>query len=858
MDEKTIEPEKLIPVFIEDEMRKSYLAYSMSMITARALPDVRDGLKPVHRRVLMGMSDIGLYHNKPTKKCANVVGHVMAKYHPHGDSAIYDTLVRMAQDFSLRYPMVYGQGNFGSIDGDPAAAYRYTECRMTPLAEEMLADIEKDTVNLVPNYDDSLEEPSVLPAKMPFLLLNGSTGIAVGMATNMAPHNMNEIIDAIVACVDNPDISIMDLVKIVPGPDFPTGGVIYGRSGILEAYKTGNGKVILRAKTNMEKLANDREQIVITEIPYMVNKSALLEKMGQLVRDKVIEGISFIRDESDRTGMRVVIGIKKDAFADVILNQLFKFTSLQNTFAINNLALVNKQPRQLNLKELITYFIEHRHEVVTRRTQFDLNKARERAHILEGLKIALDNIDAIIAIIRASQSVEEASGQLQERFSLSQIQAQAILEMKLSRLTGLERDKIEAELLELKTTIKNLEEILALREKRLAIIKEELIDLKTRFGDPRRTEIVEASGDVEIEDLIADEDMVITMSHAGYIKRTPVTTYRTQGRGGRGVLGMDSKDDDFVESLFVASAHSYILFFTSEGRCYWLKVYRIPETERNSRGKPIVNLLNLRPDETIAAFVVVKEFDETHFIITVTQRGVVNKQPLSSYSNIRKDGINAISLDEGDRMMECKLTNGDNDIILGTREGQAIRFHESAARELGRNTRGVRGIKLIGDDRVVGMIIVNESQQVLTVTENGYGKRTQVSEYRKTNRGGSGIINIKKSDRNGCVVSLKSVDDSCDIMLMTKNGIIIRCDIDKISTIGRNTQGVRLINIDEGDNVVDMAICDKEPDIQPEAAVAATEEPGAGNPLPPAIQEESAVDADEPESPVSPEDSGSE
>ncbi|HAJ78600.1 MAG TPA: DNA gyrase subunit A, partial [Fibrobacteres bacterium] len=851
MDEKIIEPEKLIPVFIEDEMRKSYLAYSMSMITARALPDVRDGLKPVHRRVLMGMSDIGLHHNKPTKKCANVVGHVMAKYHPHGDSAIYDTLVRMAQDFSLRYPMVYGQGNFGSIDGDPAAAYRYTECRMTQLAEEMLADIEKDTVNLVPNYDDSLEEPSVLPAKMPFLLLNGSTGIAVGMATNMAPHNMNEIIDAIVACVDNPDISIMDLIKIVPGPDFPTGGVIYGRSGILEAYKTGNGKVILRAKTNMEKLANDREQIVITEIPYMVNKSALLEKMGQLVRDKVIEGISFIRDESDRTGMRVVIGVKKDAFADVILNQLFKFTSLQNTFAINNLALVNKQPRQLNLKELITYFIEHRHEVVTRRTQFDLNKARERAHILEGLKIALDNIDAIIAIIRASQSVEEASGQLQERFSLSQIQAQAILEMKLSRLTGLERDKIDAELLELKTTIKNLEEILALREKRMAIIKEELIDLKTRFGDPRRTEIVEASGDVEIEDLIADEDMVITMSHAGYIKRTPVNTYRTQGRGGRGVLGMDSKDDDFVESLFVASAHSYILFFTSEGRCYWLKVYRIPETERNSRGKPIVNLLNLRPDETIAAFVVVKEFDETHFIITVTQRGVVNKQPLSSYSNIRKDGINAVSLDEGDRMMECKLTNGDNDIILGTREGQAIRFHESAARELGRNTRGVRGIKLIGDDRVVGMIIVNESQQVLTVTENGYGKRTQVSEYRKTNRGGSGIINIKKSDRNGCVVSLKSVDDGCDIMLMTKNGIIIRCDIDKISTIGRNTQGVRLINIDEGDKVVDMAICDKEPDIQPEAAVAATE-PGADNPLPPAIQEESVVDGDEPESPVSP------
>ena len=590
MDTIHTEGEKLISVFIEDEMRKSYLDYSMSMITARALPDVRDGLKPVHRRVLIGLSDIGLLHNKPTKKCANVVGHVMAKYHPHGDSAIYDTLVRMAQDFSLRYPMVSGQGNFGSIDGDPPAAYRYTECRMTALAEEMLADLEKNTVNFVPNYDDSMKEPSVLPAKAPFLLLNGSTGIAVGMATNMAPHNMNEVVDAILATIDNPDISILDLAKIIPGPDFPTGGVIYGRSGILEAYKTGNGKVIVRARAEIEKLSSEREQIVITEIPYMVNKSALLEKMAELVREKTIEGISFLRDESDRSGMRIVVGVRKEEFADVILNQLYKFSQLQTTFAINNLALVHKQPRQLNLKELITYFIEHRHEVVTRRTQFDLDKAKERAHVLEGLKIAIDNIDAIIALIKASSSVEDASKQLQERFGLSPLQAHAILEMRLSRLTGLEREKVETELAQLRLTITELESILAQREKRMAIIKTELVDLKSRFGDDRRTEIIEASGDVEIEDLIANEDMVITMTHAGYIKRSAVTTYRTQGRGGSGVLGMDSKEDDFVEHLFVASAHSYILFFTNTGRCHWLKVYRVPEAGRQSRGKPIVNL----------------------------------------------------------------------------------------------------------------------------------------------------------------------------------------------------------------------------------------------------------------------------
>ena len=817
------EGQNILPVFLEDEMRKSYLAYSMSMITARALPDVRDGLKPVHRRVLMGLEDIGLRHSKPTKKCANVVGHVMAKYHPHGDSAIYDTLVRLAQDFSLRYPMVEGQGNFGSIDGDPPAAYRYTECRMTALAEEMLADIDKDTVDFVPNYDDSMTEPSVLPSKLPFLLLNGSTGIAVGMATNMAPHNLNEVIDGIVATIDNPDIGLIDLMQIIPGPDFPTGGIIYGKSGIVSAYHTGNGKVIVRARAEVEK-TGDREQIVITEIPYMVNKSALLERMAELVREKTIEGISFLRDESDRTGMRIVIGIKKDNFGDVILNQLYKFTSLQDTFAINNLALVNKQPRQLSLKEIITYFIEHRHEVVMRRTQFDLAKAKERAHILEGLKIAIDNIDEIIALIKASPSTDAAQTQLMERFALSELQAHAILEMKLQRLTGLEREKIELELAELRKLIAELTAILESRERRMAIIKDELVDIRNRFGDERRTEIVDASGDdmdIDMEDMIPDEDMVVTMSHSGYVKRCPVTAYRTQGRGGKGVVGMESKDDDFVESLFVASAHAYILFFTNAGRCYWLKVYRIPEGGRQSRGKPIVNLISLKPDEKIAAFVPVREFDESHFIVNATERGVVNKQPLASYANIRKDGINAMHLDDGDRMIECKLTNGNNDIILGTANGQAVRFHESAARELGRNTRGVRGIRLVGNDRVVSMIIVDESQQVLTVTENGFGKRTDLTEYRKTNRGGSGIINIKTTERNGTVVALKSVTDRNDIMLITKNGIVIRCDVLRISIIGRNTQGVRLINLDEGDKVVDIALCEKSDEPDPALPAAA-------------------------------------
>ena len=803
---------RISSVFIEDEMQKSYLDYSMSMITSRALPDVRDGLKPVHRRVLFGMQELGLHHNKPPKKCARVVGDVIGKYHPHGDAAVYDSLVRMAQDFSLRYRMVNGQGNFGSIDGDPPAAMRYTECRMTALAEEMLADLEKETVGFVPNYDDSLKEPSVLPSKLPFLLVNGTTGIAVGMATNMAPHNLSEVVDAIVKVVDDESISIEDLFKIIPGPDFPTGGIIYGRSGILEAYRTGKGKVIIRARAEVVKTQNDREEIVITEIPYMVNKASLLEKIADLVRQKTIEGISFIRDESDRNGMRIVIGIKKDDFGDVVLNQLYKYTMMQTTFGIINLALVDLQPRLLNLKELISHFINHRHEIVVRRTSYELKKAQERAHILEGLRIALDHIDEIVALIKGSSSPEDAQIKLQDRFALSEIQAKAILDMKLQRLTGLERDKIESEYQELLILISKLTAILESREQRMQIIKDELIDLKTRYGDPRRTEIVDATGDVEIEDLIAEEDMVITMTHDGYIKRTAVNTYRSQGRGGKGVKGMDSKENDFINTLFIASTHAYILFFTNTGRCYWLKVYRIPETARQSRGKPIVNLIDLKPEEKIAAFVPVREFDNNHFIVTATEQGVINKQPLSAYSNVRRDGINSINLDEGDRVIECKLTTGNDDIILATSSGQAVRFHESAARELGRNTRGVKGITLRGGDKVVGMIIVDESYDVLTVTENGYGKRTPVSEYRKTNRGGSGIINIKVTEKNGNVVALKGVKDGSDLMLITRNGIIIRVDVDKVSTIGRNTQGVKLISLDEDDSVIDVALCDRETD----------------------------------------------
>lgn len=797
------------PVFIEDEMQKSYLDYSMSMITARALPDVRDGLKPVHRRVLFGMNELSLQHSKPPKKSARVVGDVIGKYHPHGDSAVYDSLVRMAQDFSMRYPMVHGQGNFGSIDGDPPAAMRYTECRMTSLAEEMLLDLDKETVDFAPNYDDSMTEPTVLPAKIPFLLVNGSTGIAVGMATNMAPHNLREIIDGVIAVIKDPEITIEDLCKIIPGPDFPTGGIIYGKNGIYDAYKTGRGKVIVRAKAEITRTENDREEIIITEIPYMVNKTSLLEKIADLVRHKSIEGISSIHDESDRSGMRIVIGVKRDDFAEVILNKLYKYTMMQTTFGIINLALVESRPVLLNLKQLITYFIEHRHTVIVRRTEYDLRKAEERAHILEGLKIAIDNIDEIIAIIKSSSSTDEAHQKLKNRFNFSDIQTKSILEMRLQRLTALERDKIENEYAELMKSISHMKDILARVELRMNIISEELQEIRDKYSDGRKSEIVDSAIDLDIEDMIAEEDMVITMTHEGYIKRTAVSTYRSQGRGGKGVKGMNSKENDYISTLFVASTHAYILFFTNTGRCYWLKVYKIPDVSRQSKGKPIINLVNLSPEEKIASFVVVREFDADHFIVTATEKGVINKQPLNAYSNVRRDGINAFNLDDGDSVIECKLTDGNNDIILGTASGQAVRFHESIVRELGRNTRGVKGITLKNDDTVVGMIIVNESDDVLTVTEKGYCKRTVVTEYRKTNRGGTGIINIKVTDKNGKVVALKGVNGDYDLLAITRNGIIIRTEINKISIIGRNTQGVKLISLDETDSVIDISLCER-------------------------------------------------
>jgi DNA gyrase subunit A len=802
--------ERIEDLPIEREMRGSYLLYAMSVIASRALPDVRDGLKPSQRRLLVTMHDLGLGPRARFRKCAKITGDTFGNYHPLGEQSLYPTLVRLAQDFVLRYPLVEGQGNFGSQDGDPPAAQRYTEARMTPLTVEMLEDIDKDTVDFTPNYDDSMKEPSVLPTRIPCLLINGATGIAVGMATNMAPHNIGEVIDGIIAYIENPEIELVDLIKNIPGPDFPTGGIIYGRQGILSAYKTGRGKVVIRAKAEIIKDKSDREQIIVTEIPYMVNKSVLLEKMAALVREKTVEGISFLRDESDRKGMRIVIGIKKDNYAEIILNQLYKYTQLQNTFSINNLALVNLQPRQLNLKELIALFVDHRHDVVTRRTQYELNKARERAHILAGLRIALDNIDAIIALIKGSHSPEDALKGLMNTFGLSEPQAKAILDMRLQRLTGLEREKIEAEYSELMKKIEELGAILESREKRMEIIKEELLDIQKRYADPRRTEIVDAESDVDIEDMIADDDMVITMSHEGYIKRCPITTYRAQGRGGRGIKGMDFKDEDFIETIFVASAHSYILFFTSLGRCYRLKVYMIPEASRQSRGRSIVNILQLRAEETIAAFVPVKEFDDTHYVVMATEKGIINKQPLRAYANVRRDGINAIHLDDSDRLVECKLTHGDNDIILGSRNGMAVRFHESAVRELGRNTRGVKGITLRGTDIMIGMIIVEEDYQVLTVTVNGYGKRTPVSEYRKTNRGGTGIINIKCTDRNGNVIGLRGTSGNKDLMLITRNGIIIRSSVDAISSIGRNTQGVRLINLDKEDEVINMALCDRD------------------------------------------------
>jgi DNA gyrase subunit A len=791
---------------ISEEMRSSYIDYSMSVIVGRALPDVRDGLKPVHRRVLYTMYDMGLRYNKPYKKSARIVGDVMGKYHPHGDAAIYDTLVRMAQDFSLRYPLVDGQGNFGSIDGDPPAAMRYTEARLSQISEEMLGDIEKETVKFVPNYDGSLTEPSVLPAKLPNLLVNGSNGIAVGMATNIPTHNLSEVCDAIIATIENPDITPKDLMKYIKGPDFPTGGIIRGRSGIKSYFETGRGSITIQAKTEIEEIKGNKEAIIITEIPYQVNKSALIESIAELVRDKKIQDISDIRDESDRRGMRIVVEVKRDGNAQIVLNQLFKHTQLETTFGVIMLAIVDGRPKILNIKEVIEQYIRHRRQVIYNRTRYDLNKALQRAHILEGYLIALKNIDEVVEIIKKSKDASEAKEKLIKRFALSDIQAQAILDMRLHQLTKLEVGEIEEEYKGLLKLIEELRSILKNPAKILKIITDELKELKEKYGDKRRTEIAGEATELDIEDLIQKEDVVITITHSGYIKRIPCDTYKSQGRGGKGVIGSDLKEEDFVDNLFVTSTHSTVLLFTSRGKVYALKGYEIPEAPRSARGKAIVNLLPIK-DEKITSIISIDSFEEKKkeqtFLFMATRKGYVKKTPISEFANIRKTGINAITLEDGDILTGVAHTDGNYDIILGTKDGMSIRFSEKEVRDMGRTARGVRGIKLQKDDIVVGMEAApsNTKKDLLTVCENGYGKRTKLDEYRNQHRGGSGIITIKTTERNGSVVGIHLVDDNDDLMIITEKGKIIRIHCKDISVVSRNTQGVRLVKLEEGDKV---------------------------------------------------------
>ena len=797
--------DKILPVEIVDEMRNSYLDYSMSVIVSRALPDARDGLKPVHRRILYGMDELGLRANKSFKKCARIVGEVLGKFHPHGDTAIYDSLVRMAQDFSLRYPLVKGQGNFGSVDGDGAAAMRYTEAKMHKIAEEMLQDIDKDTVKFIPNFDDTLEEPTVLPTRLPQLHMNGTSGIAVGMATNIPPHNLREISNAIIAIIDNPDIEIEELLKFVSGPDFPTGGIIYGKKGIRDAFLTGRGSIKVRSRVSVEVSKNGRESIIISEIPFQVNKSNLIIKTADLVRDKVIEGIRDIRDESDRDGIRVVMDLKRDVIPDVVINQLFKHTQLQDTFSVNFIALVNGEPKLLNLKESLLPFIEFRHEVVLRRTKFEKNKAENRAHILEGLKIALDNIDEIIKIIKKSESPELARTKLMKSFDLSERQAKAILEMRLSALTGLEQKKIVDELSALLKLIEKLTSILSNKELRMEIVKEELIEITEKYGDDRRTDIVEDEGEFSIEDMIAQEDMVITISHNGFIKRFPVSGFKRQGRGGRGLKGASTKEDDYVEHLFVASTHHHLLIFTDRGKCHWLKVHEVPQAGRASRGRAIINILQLEKDENPQAFLAVSEFDDDHYILMATERGLVKKTVLSAYKRPMKGGIYAIDIREGDKLIEARLTDGSNDVILGSLYGKAIRFNESDARPMGRKTRGVRGMRLQDDvDRVIGMIVIKRSGTVLAVSENGFGKRTGIDAYPLRKRGGKGVLTIRTTEKVGKMLSIKEVVDTDDLMIITQRGIMIRQSVSKIRSIGRATQGVKLIRLDENDSIASV------------------------------------------------------
>ncbi|HWR06468.1 DNA gyrase subunit A [Sporomusa sp.] len=802
---------KVLPIKIEDEMKNSYIDYAMSVIVMRALPDVRDGLKPVHRRILYAMHEAGMAANKPHKKSARIVGEVLGKYHPHGDSSVYDAIVRMAQNFSTRYMQVDGHGNFGSVDGDSAAAMRYTEVRMSRIAEEMLADIEKDTVDFVPNYDESLKEPSVLPAKVPNLLINGSSGIAVGMATNIPPHNLGEVVDGVIMMIDNPEVTINEIMMAIKGPDFPTGALILGREGIRQAYTTGRGSVKIRAQARIENMSSGKQRILVTELPYQVNKARMIENIAGLVRDKTIDGITDLRDESDRKGMRVVIELRRDANADVVLNQLYKHTQMQDTFGVNMLALVNGRPKVLNLMEVLQHYIEHQKVVIVRRTKFELDKARARAHILEGLKIALDHLDAVIRTIRQSQTPEIAKNALIDKFTLSEKQSQAILDMRLQRLTGLEREKIENEYKDIMETIEWLEGVLADEGKVMGIIKEELLDVKKRFADERRTVITSDVSKMNMEDLIAEEDIVITLTHQGYIKRLPVDTYRSQRRGGKGVTGMGTKEEDFVEHLFVATTHHNLLFFTSRGRMYRLKGYELPEAGRTAKGTAIVNLLQVEKDEKITAVIPLKEFSAKRHLFMATQKGIVKKSELLEFDTARKGGLIAISLDEDDDLIGVKLTNGEQDIIMGTRDGKAIVFHESDVRVMGRTAHGVRGVNLEADDQVIGMEVVRKDGEVLTVTSEGYGKRTPVNEYRITGRGGKGVINIKpnSAEKIGYVVGIKIVKPGQELMLITSDGIIIRMEIDTISVTSRSTQGVKVMRTDKDDQVVALAVVEK-------------------------------------------------
>jgi DNA gyrase subunit A len=805
------EVDKVIPINIEDEMKSAYIDYSMSVIVSRALPDVRDGLKPVHRRVLFGMHELGIRSNTAYKKSARIVGEVLGKYHPHGDSSVYDTMVRMAQEWSLRYLLVDGQGNFGSVDGDSPAAMRYTEARMRKISEDLMADIDKETVDLQLNFDDTLKEPTVLPTRVPNLLINGASGIAVGMATNMPPHNLTEVVDGTVEYIDNNDITIEELIKTIKAPDFPTGGTIYGYDGVKEAFMTGRGRIVMRAKAIIE-VVNGRECIIVTEIPYQVNKAEMIRKTAEMVNDKKLEGISNIRDESDRNGMRIVYILKRDAIPNIVLNKLFKYTSLQSSFSVNNIALVNGRPQMLNLKEMIHYFVEHRHDVVVRRTTFELRKAEERAHILEGLIIASDNIDEVIAIIRASENPDAARANLIKKFELSEIQAKAIVEMRLRQLTGLEQDKLRTEFDELMKTIADLKDILDKKDRRMDIIKAELLEVKNKYGDDRRSTIEYAGGDLSIEDMIPDEKVVITISHAGYIKRTPLAEYKTQNRGGVGQKASTTREEDFLQDLFVGTNHQFMLFFTLKGKCFWMRVYEIPEGSKTAKGRAIQNLINIEQDDKVMAFICTQDLKDedyinSHYVIMATKKGQVKKTSLEQYSRPRSNGINAITVREGDELLEAKLTNGNSHVVLAVRSGKAIRFEESKTRPMGRGASGVRGIKLAdASDEVVGMVSVNDMDtNILVVSENGYGKRSSLEDYRVTNRGGKGVKTISITEKTGKLVSIKTVSDSDDLMIINKSGIAIRMEIAVLRVMGRATQGVRLINLKGDDTIAAVA-----------------------------------------------------